>query len=213
MLTAITFRKILPSATAPIAQTAWSAAFKAADISLSSGNTVATSSSAPATGGTVLSASSKNTGKFYAEMRNTFLGGYGSAIGAGIDLVASNLATYLGGDINGMAAWVDGTGGTQRHTYKNAVTANAQTPGVWGLNTNCRIAVDVGAGKLWLSHWSATAWLGGGDPASGTSPTYTFTGGSTTWLAACPRASSNAIALVDPGSWLSAAPTGFGVWT
>jgi hypothetical protein len=67
----------------------------------------------------------------------------------------------------------------------NSVTLNTQTsnvpinstPGTYDTTTVLRCAVDLDAGKIWFG--VNTTWLGGGDPALGTSPTYTFTAGTT----------------------------------
>jgi len=83
------------------------------------------------------------------------------------------------------------------------------------------MAVDVGAGQLWLSQFGSTSWLGGGDPETGTSPTYTFTTGADTYyIALCPyhgvvspTTARNRLRLVLPANWASAAPVGFGEWS
>lgn len=65
----------------------------------------------------------------------------------------------------------NGVGGLQRHPYlwigENQYLDG--TPGTW------RVAIDGTAGKAWLAKGSG-AWVGGGDPVSGASPTMTFQG-------------------------------------
>lgn len=202
-----------------VVQTTWDPVNKASDIVLESGNTVATSPSGTAgTGGTVVSASGKTAGKFYAEVLCTQLYSSWLSTGAGLHIGTASLSAYVGGDSNGWGTWGAGSGGDSRMTFHSASSANTTTVAANAGGEACRIAVDIDAGKLWLSYFGGTAWIGGGDPAAGTSPTFTFTAGSSCYLAATPRSSSGGasctkLALVAPSSWANAAPAGFGVWT
>lgn len=174
-----------------------------------------------ATGGLCIGSTSKTTGKFYVEMlcvnagatSGPYSGQYTPAFG--LHLSPYTLSNYLGQSANGFGSWAQGSIGTNRNTYNNATASYAGLPSPPHTATGQvgRMAVDVGAGKLWLSYWGQSAWLGGGDPASGTTPTYTFTGGSTTYFASCPRCDTAKIQIVSPLAFNFPAPSGFGVWT
>jgi hypothetical protein len=208
MMEMMALGSVLPS------QSAFSPTNLAADILLSNSNKTATSSLASQTGGMVLSATGKTTGKFYLEMGMTSTLAHGNAVYMGIRRGTTALSNAVGFDAS--LSWgsiMQGAGGNTRSTAFNSVVTNSSTNTTQTPNAS-RISVDVGGGKLWLSVPGSVTWAGGGDPASGTSPTYTFTPGTDTfYFAACPRSSGNLITITDPGSWVNAAPTGFGVWT
>lgn len=196
-------------------QTLLSTTNKAPDITLSNGDRDADSNMTQ--GGIALSASGKTTGKFYVEC---LLSQRGPADGFafGLHRETASLTTYLGGNANGWGSWVSSA---NRRTFTNATMSNDASVGAPSVNIRARMAVDIGAGQLWLSHFGNTSWLGGGDPVAGTSPTYTFTpGGDMFYIALCPyhgvvtpTTSRNRLRLVLPADWASAAPSGFGVWT
>lgn len=200
----------------PVTQTAWSTVNIAADVVVTGGGYDVHSTSSSASGGTVVSATGKTTGKFYAELSNVQSGSV-HALAVGLYRGVSGLGTYLGGNASGWGAWIEGTAGNTRSTYHNGAGANTQSISL-APNQRCRVAIDIDAGKIWIAHFGASAWLGGGDPAAGTSPTYSFSPDDATYyLAACPRSGNvsgtgNKIRLIDPVSWAFAAPEGFQVW-
>lgn len=198
----------------PATQTVLSSVNKASDITLSNGDRDADSNTTA--GGFVLSDAGKTSGKYYVECQWVQAA---SSLGFafGLHRGTSNLSTYLGADTDGWATW---TSSPNRRTFYNGVQSNDSNVGVPSLNIRARMAVDLDNGYLWLSYFGNTAWLGGGDPAAGTSPTYTFTPGATFYIALCPyhgvsspTTSRNKLRLVLPANWASAAPSGFGVWT
>lgn len=202
-------------------QTTLSPTNKSSDIILSNGNLDAESNLASG-GGIVLSVSGKTTGKFYAEMTAQQFYATDPAQGIGLHRGTSSLTTYIGGNANGWATWMLGAGGVDRLTYTNATQSNqifGQPPPFAGIRA--RFAVDVGAGQIWLSYFDGSAWIGGGDPAAGTSPTYSWTPDAATYyMALCPRrghvstgSNRNKLRLEVPADWAFAPPTGFGVWT
>lgn len=197
-----------------VAQTSWSSVNKTASIALSNGNAdCAETSVSTTTGGTVLSDSGHSTGKFYVEMRCV---GYDATVGAtgcGLHAGAGSLANYIGQDVDGWSSFATGGGAPNRNTYHNAVLANSIVNGINPTGTNVRLAVDLDAGKLWLSYYGSSTWIGGGDPAAGTSPTYTFTPSGTYYLAYTPRVYGAKGRLVAVANWSYSAPSGFGVWT
>lgn len=201
-----------------LTQTVWDASNKASDILLSNGNRDAESTEDSAEGGTVISESGHTTGKFYAEVSHIQMGPI-HAVGAGLKRGSSGVSEYLGSDGDGWAAWVVGGGGNLGATIHNGTTTNTSV--VWfDLPSTMRLAVNIDEGKLWLSRFGESDWIGGGDPATGTSPTFTFTPGGTFYLAASPRSGSSSnpttrgkLRLVLPEDWSHVAPSGFGMWT
>jgi hypothetical protein len=106
---------------------------------------------------------SQSVGKWYMEMND--MGSIFTAFGWRNTL--SNLAEneYPGGTPGSYGASQDNTTLT---SYTGGI-AGGTTPVVTGV---IRCAIDFDAGKIWLG--SEAAWIGGGDPALGTLPTYTF---------------------------------------
>lgn len=206
-------QQMLIAAAGGLSQTVLSSVNKASDIILSNGNRDAESNTTA--GGIVLSVSGKGAGKFYVECQLTKLS-TSMASAFGLHQGISSLATFLGGDASGWATWVVNAA---RSTYHNNVQANSATTINPVVNIRARMAVDLDAGKVWLSQFGNTSWIGGGDPALGTSPTYTFTPSGTYYVALCPyhgvvtpSGNRNQLRLVLPGDWATAAPTGFEVW-
>lgn len=201
---------ITPSSSSILLQTTFSSSNLATDIILSNGNTIATSNLSTESGGMVLSNSSKTSGKYYVEVQQHKLGSF-DASNFGLHIGTSNLNAQVGDDANGFGTLIYGSGGGTRGTYNNGTITNIASL-TWNDYMIARMAVDIDAGYVWLSYFGTSAWVGGGDPASGTNPTFTFTPGSTCYIAACPRSNSQEIILTNNGSWTYAAPTGFGVW-
>lgn len=204
----------------PLEQTLWSPENKAADIVLTNGNRDAYSTTG-AGGGIVLSVSGKTSGKFYAEVERIQNYTPDHTAGPGLHRETSGLTTYLGSTANGWGVYSASSGNGSR-TFNNATAANIDTgSGTSAIGQRFRIAADLDNGRLYLaiSNRNSGAWIGGGDPALGSSPTYTFTpGGDTFYLAACPLRGDftnpkNWLRLVLPASWSFSPPAGFGIWT
>lgn len=194
-----------------IAQAVWDSGLKDSSITLSNGDRDAAANGNNA--GIALSTTPKTSGKFYVELEMVALAGAGQseAFAAGIRGSTASLNNYLGQDSDGFGNWVDGASATGRSTYNNGVQSNVltsqPTPTV---GYRMRMAVDVGVG-VWFSRWNGTSWIGGGDPAAGTSPTYALSPG-TYRLAANPRGTSRSLRLVLPVNWNFPPPVGFDVW-
>lgn len=107
------------------------------------------------------SLASHSTGKFYFEITDTV--GVDSNVAVGIINASGSLNTYLGVDSNSISVF--GGGGNWTINNTNVGSAPLFTSGdIVG------IAVDFGAGLIWLRNLSApTTWNGGGsaDPAAG----------------------------------------------
>jgi len=202
-------------------QTLLSSTNKSSDIILSNGDRQAESNSTSG-GGIVLSLSGKTSGKFYIETVVTQIYTTNNSMGVGLHRGTSGLSTFLGGDANGWGIWDHGADAGSE-TYTNNVQSNFNSAGDFSVTVIERVAVNLDLGHFYagVSSRSSGAWIGGGDPAAGTSPTYTFTpGGDTFYIALCPRrgdtsnaSNRNRLQLVLPTSWNFSAPAGFGVWT
>jgi hypothetical protein len=94
----------------------------------------------------------------------------GFRMASAVGLFPSN---YLGA-ADGGYSWGFIQGGTVTGTYFNNV-AGPSLSGTFNINTPAQAFVDVDAGKMWFGVGGVFA--GGGNPAAGTSPTYTFTPG------------------------------------
>ena len=111
-----------------------------------------------------------NTGKWYFEAGASTLSTSNNYHGLGLRPVGMIAAGEYCGSISGSY----GAAATSAAliAYSNAV-AGSSLSGTYTSSSVFQCAVDYDAGKVWFGNGSS--WIGGGDPAAGTSPTYTFT--------------------------------------
>ena len=147
----------------------WNPADKDSLITLSGGDLLATRSGSDNSWRSVRATTSRNAGKLYFEIVNTT--SVSTGMMAGIGTSAAALTSYPGA---GTTSWGFHANASGSETYHNGSSSNSGGSQV-GSGSYARIAVDLDAGKLWLG--TSGSWEGGGDPASGTSPTYSFTPG------------------------------------
>jgi hypothetical protein len=196
----------------PVTQAVWSATLKASTIDLTPDRTNATGNTTSGVG-MVLSASAKTSGKYYVEIKQDKNGaGSNTASNCGLHAGTSGLTLQVGDDANGWGTLIYGAGGGTRGSYHSGTITNSSAL-AWADHQTARMAVDLDAGKIWLSKFGSSSWLGGGDPASGTSPTFIFTPSGDYYFAGCPVSQYQSLTIVAPGSWVYSAPSGFGVWT
>lgn len=163
--------------------------------------------------GFVLCDTPKTAGKFYVELILNSIGGSDQSLGGGIITgEPSSYASYIGGQPNGYGSWVIGPAGNTRCTFQNGSQGSNVGSTPISAGSRLRIAVDITAGKLWLSYWGGTAWIGGGSPDAGTSPTFSFAPGASCRFGTNPRGSGAVSSIVAVDDWASAAPSGYGVW-
>jgi hypothetical protein len=110
-----------------------------------------------------------NTGKWYFEVSGPVSGSNYSA--AGFRAVGNISSNEYAGSSTGSYGGVQTSGVIT--AYANG-SAGSGISGTFSINTPIQVAVDFDAGKIWFGSLNGT-WIGGGNPASGTSPTYTFT--------------------------------------
>lgn len=169
---------------------------KAAGVSLSGGNLVASNGSGSTIG--IVRSLHAITGKRYFEAVFTAVISTGGVISAGIAKSTADLNADLGSAADTWAAWATTTGLYHSGTQTLAYTSGAGD--VFGF------AVDQLGGKLWVR--KNGTWLTG-DPVAGTSPAWSDLSG-TLHAAANPWGSGNVVTMrFDPASFSHAAPTGF----
>lgn len=144
------------------------------------------------------------TGKWYAEETMTINTASSNMFGLGTS--AALLNTYLGTDAESFGIQND----TSSTTYHNgAYGASGITAPILGEQS--MVAYDAGAGKIWLG--SQGVWAGGGDPATGTSPTFTVTPGTALYLMHSKARSSQAATLCNQAAENAhSIPSGFSMW-
>ena len=115
------------------------------------------------------------TGKRYFSVGIVF-SGTGGVVSVGFADEGAPLTSdndYVGGPGGSTGAW-----GPSHRIFKDGVEIGSITYGA-----ALEIAVDAGARAAWLRN-SGGAWIGGGDPASGMSPTFTVSGSGPLYFAA-----------------------------
>lgn len=123
----------------------------------------------------VRSTTSRSTGKVHVEATLTFVGpADGGETAFGIVPSTWDYTDVTGsGLLPGLAAsaflgYVKEGAADATQTFYTAPMTSGQT---------AAIEADLDAGKGWIKDQGATGWIGGGDPAAGTSPSFTFTPG------------------------------------
>jgi hypothetical protein len=189
--------------------TYWNPADTDSKINLSGGNAIATRS-ATSSGNwcSTRSVTGRNSGKGYAEIVDTT--DVASSMMAGIGTSASPLTGYPGTVATSFGIHANSTGGLR--TYTSGVASNPGLP-VIGAGGYARIAYDAAAGKIWLGVSSSATWAGGGDPATGTSPTYTVAAGTTLFLMLGEFTTGQVCTLRNHvGENAGTIPAGFSMW-
>ncbi len=144
--------------------TTWSPTDKNAALVLSNGNLTATTAAGSYSPGRATN--SQSTGKHYFEC--SLLTNANGFVGIANATYALTSGNYVGKDVNSWALQSRGVAADWSTVHNNA----GSDTGITTLSTdifNC--ALDSDAGKLWFG--INGTWIGGGDPAAGTSPTYT----------------------------------------
>ena len=180
----------------PVTYTTLNPSDKAASVSLSGGNLIATATSNPSG---VARSVQVLSGKRYFEAVLTSTGGaVGAVYAAGVCNSAQSLTGSMGyATANGWAGW--GPSGGWRH---NGV------PGT-GTLTNADVlgfAIDTATNSLWVRDNGVWAT---GDPVAGTGAMWTNLTG-TLYAAACPWSLDTIVTMrFDPATFRDAAPSGF----
>lgn len=146
------------------------------------------------------------SGKRYFELLHRVVSAGGNSSAGGVSDSSQSVASpnYCGSSTLSAGLWVP-----PGNVYTNGAVIGsglgAQPVGV----TRSEWAVDSATRKVWVRIHGG-AWLLGGDPALGTTPTATLTGSGGIYAMATPYTSSWWVDLVsDPANMLGVAPSGF----
>lgn len=190
----------------------WNPSAKAAELTLSAADATATRS-ATSNGGwrSVRGLTSHSTGKWYAEVANDANGSSNGSMMFGVGNASADVNSYPGGsDDNSCGIQANNT--TNLSTYRGGVqTAQGNGTNAIGVGGRAMVAYDAATGKVWLG--SNGVWFGGGDPATGSNPTYTFTAGTALFLMLGEQwAPQQGTLKNNAGENAYAIPSGFAMW-
>lgn len=118
----------------------------------------------------------KRKGKWYFEVINNANGSNPGDAMWGFIRDGDSLATYPGNSALGATSMGWQANNTPNSSkFKNGSLGAVSGYGTVAVSGWSGFAIDLDAGKLWVKNGSGSGWAGGGDPAAGTSPTFTFT--------------------------------------
>lgn len=187
----------------------WNPDDKAAELVLSSLSQVCTrSTSSNNQWRSVRSITSHNSGKRFAQCLINANGGVNGSMMFGVGTAAASLGSFPG---SGATSW-----GLQCNNSPNALTyhngSNSTGPSAVSVGGSGILAVNFAAGQIWFGD-SANGWYGGGNPAAGTGPRYTFTPGTALFLMLGQYSSPMQNTLLNhDGEATVAVPSGFEMW-
>lgn len=117
----------------------------------------------------------KSRGKWYFEITNNANGSTTGDAMWGFARNADSLSTYPGNASLGATSmgW-QANNPTNSAKFQNGSLGAVSGYGTVAVGQYSQFAIDLGAGKLWVKNSGAAGWAGGGDPAGGTTPTFTF---------------------------------------
>ena len=130
----------------------------------------------------VRSVTSHNTGKWFFAAALSVQSAANADFVSGFATSAMNLSNYVGSDAFGWGNQASGDA-IISHTYHNNVNSNQVVPPGVCYNVH---AIDIDAGNMWFGYWDGTnpiVWYSSSDPVAETTPIYTFTPGTTIFLA------------------------------
>lgn len=175
---------------------------KASEITLSGGDLIATRSSTNNNQWRLVRVTeSRDSGKLYAEMVNS--NNIENAMMVGVVPGALSVNTYPGSSSDSFGYHANDAG--PGYCYNNGAQFYGDTQRV-GDGSYARIAIDFDAGNLWFGN--ASSFKNGGDPAAGTSPSFTFIPGSPLYLALGMYSQSQVVTLRLSG-FVGTVPSGF----
>lgn len=199
-------RAMMAGASVPVGNVQFDPAQKHSAITLSAGNLIATGNAG--SGGHVKSLTAHATGKRYLEIELVAWSAVGSGTVGMIGLVTAltSLVTIIGGGAGGTAIWSQMSGNLLQ-TYFEGASTTAGTPAASN-GATIMMAWDADAGSVWFG--VNGTWISG-DPAAGTSPTYTnssLTGAH--HFGVCPRNTGNQLRVKTSPTY--PVPAGFSYW-
>lgn len=152
----------------------------------------------------------KSTGKWRFEVSiDAFnASSYSWIIGLGLTTMPTN--TYVGANTSGWGIWARDNGLVNAQKRHNNLGTNIGEAGEVGDVVG--IYYDADAGKIWA--WTTDiGYAGGGDPAAGTSPTWTVTAGTALVPAASAYNATSGTLNAGQTAFASPSAAGFNGWT
>lgn len=193
----------------PLSGVYWNPADKAVQITLDELDKLAILPAPSVSWHSIRSVIGRSSGKRYAECEYTsgvnwgVIGGLATASHSLDQFPGQNSASW------GMQCQTSGSTGAAYHNG-GQIGSIADIP----MGGTIRIAVDLDAGQIWLG--SASAYVGGGSPSAGTSPTATFSAGPTLFVCLGlfhQSIESSSRIRTLPGEFVETVPTGFTAWS
>lgn len=185
----------------------WNPADKSPDVDLSDSDKVATNPDVAAFSA-VRSVTRHSAGKWCGEF--VYLSGPAWGVFCGVATSSYDLTGYyLGQSVHSWGIQMNDAGAAKLYHNASNLGSVANIPA----GGYVRIATDIDAGKGWIGN--ATAWVGGGDPATGTSPSFTFTPGTKLYLASALYFSGSSASMrtrTAAGDMAGTIPSGFSPW-
>jgi hypothetical protein len=183
---------------------------KSSNLTLSGGDLSATRNTG--TGwATVRATVGKSSGKWYFEVENLANGGTTGDAMWGFMSGTDSLTVYPGNsalDANSIGWQANNSPDSSK--FQDGSLGAVTGYGTVAVGGKSLFAVDLGAGKLWIKNSSAGGWAGGGDPAAGTTPTFTFSAGAHVYPAlSAYSAPQGAKANFGASSFSGSVPSGF----
>lgn len=194
-----------PHGSTPPSSTTWNPADKASEIDLSLDLLTAARTATNNNQWRLLrSTDAHDAGKYYAEIENQT--SVPNSLMVGLAPGSLSVNTYPGSSADSFGYHCNDSspgycynGGAQYYGDGQLVANSSRA----------RIAVDFDAGYVWLGN--LTSWKNGGDPAAGTSPTFTFTPNTELYIATGMYISPQQAWLRVTG-FSGSVPTGFSAW-
>lgn len=162
------------------------------------------------------SAVSRNSGKRYIEFSIVATPIYGgSSQGIGLSNRAGAIAGLMGDGVTFSTTFATGfswrgTPGAGQIFFNGGAGAALAAVG-----QTIQCALDIATGQLWIKRTIDAAWLGGGDPVAGTSPTQTYAAAGRWFpVASCESGGATDRFRVrgNTGDFIGTPPAGFAPW-
>ena len=156
--------------------------------------------SLPASGKALAQTIFPESGKWYCEMKFVSGGGAGGGLRIGV-INENNIAKDLGSTADSWAYLADGR---KYHNGSAPSYGVSSAPG-----DTLMMCLDIDAGKLWFG--KNGSWMASGNPAAGSSPSFTFTAGQKMSFSAQSGSGTVQVITTNWGQreWLYNAPSGF----
>ena len=160
----------------------WNPADTSGDLALSGGDLVATRGAAANAFRATRATQSKSAGKWYFEIART-AGGDKTHLIPGLMVVSSSLNEYPGQSGTDTCG-VQPLNTSDVNQYQNGFIGTAFGQSDVGIGGGLQFAVDLDNRRVWVKTFGAAGWMGGGDPAANTTPTFNLSGSAAVFPAA-----------------------------